>query len=206
MFEDGSSARKGQTAIVPIMGGSFHLGDVQGANACSGEAKMPCSGRELGVRVHLVSCPNHVYVHEVRVGLHAVGRKLGMSFTMAHLVFCPTHVVHHAIGVVSSQRRGPVAEPIQVADHVVVVDHLALVVDQLEGEELPREPFFDEGVLWGRSFLSLQGSPVRSSSSSSSICVHFVIGAAPAAGAAGAATTGVLGADGAEGPDGAAGS
>ena len=153
MFEDGSSARKGQTTIVPIMGGSFHLGDVQGADVCSGEAKVSCSGRELGVRVHLVSCPNHVYVRE-GVGLHDVGRKLEMSFTMAHLVFCPTHVAHHAIGVVSSQRRGPVAEPIEVADHVVV-DHLALVVDQLEGEELLREPFFDEGVLWGRSFLSL---------------------------------------------------
>ena len=153
MFEDGSSARKGQTTIVPIMGGSFHLGDVQGADVCSGEAKVSCSGRELGVRVHLVSCPNHVYVRE-GVGLHDVGRKPEMSFTMAHLVFCPTHVALHAVGVVSSQGRGPAVVPIEVADRVVV-DHLALVVDQLEGEELLREPFFDEGVLWGRSFLSL---------------------------------------------------
>ena len=70
-----------------------------------------------------------------------------MSFTMAHPVFCPTHVVHHAVGVVSSQREWLVAEPIHVADHVVV--------DQLVGEDLSGTPFFDDGALWGRSFLFL---------------------------------------------------
>ena len=41
------------------------------------------------MRVHLVSCPNHAYVREVRVGLHVVGRKLEMSIIMAHLVSVP---------------------------------------------------------------------------------------------------------------------
>jgi len=183
------------------MGGSLHLGNVQSADVGRGEAKMSRSRRELGALGHLVSCPNHVYVLGVHVGLDAVGRKLEMSFTMAHLVFCPTHVVHHAVGVVSSQRGGPVAEPIRVADHVVG-DHLELVVDQLEGEDLSGTPFFDEGNLWGRSFLSLQGSFVRSSSSSSSIKPPSTTGLTPAAGVA---VAGVEGAEGAEDPDDGAG-
>jgi len=186
------------------MGGSLHLGNVQGADVGRGEAKMSCSRRELGALVHLVSFPNHVYVLGVHVGLDDVGREFGVSCTKAHLVFCPSHVVLHAVGVVGNQRGRVVAEPVRVAEHVVG-DH-ALVVDQLEGEDRLGEPFFDEGVLWGRSFMFLQGSLIRSSSSSSSssIRVPSMTGLVPEAGAA--VVVGVEGAEGAEDPDEAAGS